>query len=109
MPAAAPYFFINRWSVVRSIGRFCFDRKIGPGEAAAHFQPGAERPSFLAHQMVMAGIGTLEPVDKHPVGFKQRVLKRHLTYRQWVYTACSRGMKNLLTMSHDPNEAGVQA
>ena len=23
---AAPYFFINRWSVVRSIGRFCFER-----------------------------------------------------------------------------------
>ena len=31
MPAAAPYFFISRWSVVRSIGRFCFDRNIGPG------------------------------------------------------------------------------
>src|SRR5438552_2082215 len=24
-----------------------------PGEAAAHFQPGAERPSFLAHQVVL--------------------------------------------------------
>src|SRR5437899_11773464 len=26
-----------------------------PGEAAAHFQPDAERTGFLAHQMVMAG------------------------------------------------------
>lgn len=32
MPAAAPYFFINRWSVVRSMGRFCLDRKIVPGK-----------------------------------------------------------------------------
>src|SRR6266487_1004243 len=32
MPAAAPYFFISRWSVVRSIGRFCFDRKMVPGK-----------------------------------------------------------------------------
>src|SRR6266436_3931562 len=24
-----------------------------PGEAVAHFQPGAESPSFLAHQMVL--------------------------------------------------------
>src|SRR2546425_10086606 len=47
MPAAAPYFFINRWSVVRLIGRFCLDRKIGPGEATAYLQPDAERPSFL--------------------------------------------------------------
>ena len=55
MPAAAPHFFNKRWSVVRSIGRFCLDRKIGPGEGSADLQPGAERPSFLTHQMVMAG------------------------------------------------------
>src|SRR5207247_2353307 len=35
-------------------------------EGSAYLQPGAERPSFLAHQVVMAGIRTLEPVDKNP-------------------------------------------
>ncbi len=54
MPAAAPYFFINRWSVVRSIGRFCFDRKIGPGKEPRTLEPGAERPGFFANQVVLA-------------------------------------------------------
>src|SRR6266516_5542288 len=48
MPAAAPYFFINRWSVVRSIGRFCFDRKIGPGKdprTLSQARPGLPRAS----------------------------------------------------------------
>ena len=35
-------------------------------EGSAYLQPGAERPGFLAHQVVMAGIRTLEPVDKDP-------------------------------------------
>src|SRR2546425_1823915 len=46
-----------------------FAQEDRPGEAAAHFQPGAERSRFLTHQMVMAGIGTLEPVDKNPISF----------------------------------------
>ncbi len=70
MPAAAPYFFINRWSVARSIGRFCWDRKIGPGKDPRTFEPGAERPGFFARQVVMAGVGALEAVDKDPIGFR---------------------------------------
>src|SRR3989449_11660650 len=54
----------------RAVDRpFLFAQEDRPGEAAAHLQPGAERPRFLAHQMVMAGIGTLEPVDKNPISF----------------------------------------
>ena len=37
-------------------------------KGSAHLQPGAERPGFLPHQVVMAGIRTFEPVDKDPVG-----------------------------------------
>src|SRR5437660_10301861 len=32
-----------------------FAQEDRPGEAAAHFQPGAERPGFFAHQVVVAG------------------------------------------------------
>ena len=39
--------------------------RVGP----AHLQLGAECPGFVAHQVVMAGIGTLEPVDKNPISF----------------------------------------
>src|SRR5437016_4717206 len=67
MPTAAPYFFIKRCSVVRSIGRFCLDRKIGPGKGSAHLEPGAERPSFLAHQ-VLAGVRAFQSVNEDPVG-----------------------------------------
>src|SRR3989442_6063203 len=38
-------------------------------EGSAYLQPGAERPRFLTHEVVMAGIGTLEPVDKNPISF----------------------------------------
>src|SRR5438046_10144806 len=38
-------------------------------EGSAHLQPGAERPSFFAHQVVMAGIGALQPVNEDLGGF----------------------------------------
>src|SRR5437870_13648960 len=38
------------------------------GEGSADLQPGAERRSFLAHQVVMAGIRTLEPVYEDLLG-----------------------------------------
>src|SRR5437016_8311324 len=36
---------------------------------SAHLQPGAERPAFFAHQVMMAGMRSLEPVDKNPISF----------------------------------------
>jgi hypothetical protein len=53
----------------RSVNRpLLLRRKDRTGKGSAHFQPGAERPGFLAHQVVMAGIGTLKPMDKDPFG-----------------------------------------
>ena len=41
----------------------------GNRETAAHLQPGAKRPAFLAHQVVMAGMRTIRPMEKDPVRF----------------------------------------
>src|SRR5712664_4012248 len=38
-------------------------------KGSAHLQPGAERPGFLAHQVVLAGVGTLQPVNEDLIGF----------------------------------------
>src|SRR5216683_1135385 len=43
------------------------------------FQPGAERPGFLAHQVVMAGVGALQPVNEDLVslGVTLRIFLPH--------------------------------
>src|SRR6266571_4404942 len=33
-------------------------------KGTAHLEPGAERPGFLAHQVVLARVGALQPVNK---------------------------------------------
>ena len=69
MPAAAPYFFIKRWSVVRSIVFFASKGRLDRDRNPRTFSQARRAPGFLAHQMVMAGIRTLEPVDKNPISF----------------------------------------
>ena len=68
MPAAAPYFFMSRWSVVRSIGRLLLRQEDRARVGSAHLQPGAECPGFVAYQVVLGRVRAFQPVDKDPVG-----------------------------------------
>src|SRR6266496_6122525 len=76
MPAAAPNLFINRRSVARSIGRFCLDRKIGPGKDPRAFSQArralASREALLRTEppLIVAGMIRLSRVpatDDHGV------------------------------------------
>ncbi len=83
MPASAPNFFINRRRVVRLIGRFYLDRKIGPGKDAAGLDwkivPGKDPRAFrrlggrslpTEPRLMVAGMIRLSrrrPTDDHGV------------------------------------------
>jgi len=58
--------------LLREKSKETFRVKATAGEGAPRirdFQPGAEGPRFLAHQVVFAGVRALKPVDKDLGGF----------------------------------------